>query len=300
MLTLFTIPKAFSGHVGIIQDNAVGSWIRLGSGCEVILFGDDPGVAEAAARHGARHVRDLQRNRFGTPVLTDVFTRADAMARNPLLCFVNADIILFKDIIVAAQVVADHFLLVSSRFNCRIAGPLPFGPNWDRDLRARVLHDGRMYPAGGSDIFLHPRGLFGAVPSFAIGRGYWDNWLMLRARQRGANLIDATNAVVAVHQEHDYAHVAGVPPDAKDDDLAFAATEEAEQNLALAGGRRRLYTTYDATEVLSADGRLLSTLRPELFFRRAKAWLRRATPLAPAALRRWRRRGTPPKPSRTA
>jgi hypothetical protein len=275
MLTLFTIPKAFAGHAGVIQDNAIGSWIRLGSGCEVILFGDDPGVAEAAARHGAQHVPDVARNSFGTPTLDDIFTRADAIARNPILCFVNSDIVLFEDIVAATRSVAGRFLMVSSRFNFRITDPLAFGPDWERDLRARALDEARMYPAGGSDFFVYPRGLFGAIPPFAIGRGYWDNWLMFRARQCGAKLINATDAVVALHQDHDYAHMAGVAANAVNGDFPIHTTEETERNLSLAGGHGSLYTVYDATEILSGDGRLISSLRPTLFGRRAKAWLRR-------------------------
>jgi hypothetical protein len=177
--------------------------------------------------------------------------------------------------VAATRMVAGRFLMVSSRYNCRITGPLSFGPDWDRDLRARALEEARMYPAGGSDFFIYPRGLFGSIPPFAIGRGYWDNWLMLRARQRGARLINATDAVVALHQEHDYAHIAGVPAHAADGDFPRYTTKETEQNLALAGGPGRLYTLYDATEILTGDGLLVSTLRPTLIGRRAKAWLRR-------------------------
>ena len=140
MLTLFTIPKAFSGRIGLLQANAIGSWVRLNANCEVILFGDDPGVAEAAARFGVRHESQVTRTPQGTPVLSDIFARADAIARHPLLCFVNSDIILFNDVVTAARMVAAryrHFLMVSSRFNLRIQEVLAFGPDWDRDLRAR-------------------------------------------------------------------------------------------------------------------------------------------------------------------
>jgi hypothetical protein len=275
MLTLFTIPRALSGHAGVIQNNAIASWSRLGSGCETILFGDDAGVAEAAARHGARHVPEIQRNLSGTPILTDVFARAESLAEHNMLCFVNSDIILFGDILAAAQKLSGNFLMVSSRFNCRIAEPLTFGPNWDRELRQSALCEARMYPAGGSDIFVYRSGLFGALPPFAIGRGYWDNWLMFRARQRGARLIDVTPSVVAVHQDHDYAHMPGIQAEAHADFLTYA-TEEIANNLALAGGRGHVYTIYDATEVLRSDGKLVGTLRPTLIWRRLKAWLRRA------------------------
>jgi hypothetical protein len=289
MLTLFTIPKAFSGATGTAQDNAIGSWTRLGDGCEVILFGDDPGVAEAAARHAVRHVPDMARNAAGTPLVSDLFARADALARHPVLCFVNADIVLFPDILAAARAARGEFLLVSSRYDCRIDAALAFGPDWARDLRARVLREARMYPAGGSDLFLFPRGLFGTVPPFAIGRGYWDNWLMFEARRRGAQLIDATAAVVALHQQHTYEHLASAP--ARELDFLEPAPGEMADNLALAGGHGRLYTVYDATAVMTGDGSVAPTLRPALIGRRAKAWLRRRIAAAvPGVLRRLRDR----------
>jgi hypothetical protein len=293
MLTLFSVPKEFSGQAAIAQDNAIASWARLPD-CELILFGDDPGVADAARRHGARHVDGVQRNHHGTPILSDVFSRADAMASKPILCFVNADIILFDDLIAATRIACakrQDFLMVSSRFNCRIAEPLRFAPQWDRELRARSLAERHMYPAAGSDIFVYRPGLFGAVPPFAIGRGYWDNWLMFDARRRGATLIDATERVVAVHQHHDYFQIVGVPKGAEQSDPLYLASEEAQQNLALAGGQARLLTVYDANEILTRDDRLVSTLHPMLLRRRAKAWLRRRmaawTPGALRLLRRW-------------
>jgi hypothetical protein len=252
----------------------------LNADCEVILFGDDPGVAEAAAKFGARHEPQLTRTPEGTPILSDVFARADAIARYPLLCFVNADIILFNDVVAAARTVAAHsrhFLMVSSRFNLRVDDALAFGPHWGENLRARALDEARMYPAGGSDIFLYPRGLFGTVPPFAIGRGYWDNWLMLRARQRGASLIDATDAVVTLHQDHDYGHVIDMPAGNANGAKVFSSAA-GKRNLQLAGGRRRLYTVYDATVLLTEKGRFRSTTFSFLVWRRVKAWLRRMLP----------------------
>jgi hypothetical protein len=33
VFTLFTVPKAFEGHIGVIQRNAFGSWARLRPAC---------------------------------------------------------------------------------------------------------------------------------------------------------------------------------------------------------------------------------------------------------------------------
>jgi hypothetical protein len=43
----------------------------------------------------------------------------------------------------------------------------------------------------------------------------------------------------------------------------------------LAGGHGRLYTVFDATEVLNADGQLLGTWHPPFAYRRIKAKVRR-------------------------
>ena len=66
-------------------------------------------------------------------------------------------------------------------------------------------------------------------------------------------VADASDAVVAVHQRHDYRHVAGGLHEAH-----FGP--EAARNLELAGGKRRLYTINDASHRLTADGRLRRNL----------------------------------------
>src|SRR6185295_3255897 len=87
MVTFFTVPKSFVGSTKIIQDNAIGSWNRLGSGCDIVLFGNDPGVADAAQRHKTRHEPFTLRNELGTPLLSDVFHRMDVLARHPIVAF---------------------------------------------------------------------------------------------------------------------------------------------------------------------------------------------------------------------
>lgn len=276
MLSLFSLPKAFAGHAGVIQDNAIASWTRLDADCDIVLLGDDPGVAEAAARHGVRHEPAVARNACGTPLLSAALRVMERQARFPLIGLVNADIVLLSDILPAVRTAsrdARDFMLVASRFNCRIETPLRFEDGWETALRTRARGENRMYPAAGSDIFIFPHGLLGEVPDLAIGRGYWDNWLMRQARRKHARLIDATACVTVVHQEHRYDHVPGVPAAA--DDAPVYEGEEGRRNLALAGGHRRLYTVFDATHVLTADGRLRSTWSLPFAHRRLKALVRR-------------------------
>jgi hypothetical protein len=277
MVTLFSVPKNFIGSTKIIQDNAIGSWSRLGSGCDIVLFGNDPGVAEAAERHKTRHEPFTRRNELGTPLVSNVFHRMNILARHPIVAFVNSDIILLDDFLPAIDAVArchEKFLIVTSRFNCRIDHPFSFESGWAGELRQRARSENRMYPAAGSDIFVFPRGLLLEVPPFAIGRGYWDNWLMREARRTNADLIDVTAAVTAVHQMHSYSTVSGLPAESSMDAQVYD-TDEGRHNLELAGGPSRLYTVFDATKIMGEDRRLRSCWNPGLIRRRVKASLRR-------------------------
>jgi hypothetical protein len=278
MVTLFSIPKGFAGHIKTIQDNAVGSWKRLGASCDIVLFGDDPGVADAAVRHGVRYEPSIARNRYGTPLLSDAFRSMNILARHSIVAFVNADIILLEDFLPAIDAIVrnyERFLVIASRFNCRADHPLSFASGWDAELRRRARTENNMYPAAGSDIFVFPRGLLQNIPPFAIGRGYWDNWLMREARKVRAELIDATAAVTTVHQIHSYSTVVGVVGETSTDTHVYE-TDEGQNNLKLAGGRNRLYTAFDATKVMDEGGRLHSSWSPLLIRRRVKAAVRRA------------------------
>ncbi len=96
MLSLFSVPKSFAGPAAVIQDNAIASWTALGKDCDIVLLGDDPGVAEAAARHGVRHEPAIACNALGTPLLSAVLSRMDRQAKFPLVGLVNADIVLAR------------------------------------------------------------------------------------------------------------------------------------------------------------------------------------------------------------
>jgi hypothetical protein len=244
VLTLFTVPKPFAGPIAEIQRRALAAWTALGPDVQVLLLGDEDGTAEAAREAGADHVAELARTDRGTPRLDAAFAAADRAARHPLRCFVNADVILFDDLLRAAQLVsAEHerFLIVGQTLDLDLAAGAA------SPARPEALAHGRRRGAAALDYFVFPAALYADVPPFAIGRACFDNWLVWRARQ-DAVVVDATADVVAVHQRHDYGHVAGGKAEAYYGD-------EAARNLELAGGKSRLYTLHDAGHVLR-DGRL--------------------------------------------
>src|SRR5258708_5802556 len=103
-LTVFSIPKPFvEGHVSLIQRNALDSWRQLGPDVEVLLMGDDDGVAEAAAEYGVKHVGAAATNEYGTPLLDWAFRSAAEHASGEVVCYVNADIVLLDDFLAAVR-----------------------------------------------------------------------------------------------------------------------------------------------------------------------------------------------------
>lgn len=278
MITFFTIPKGFSGRSDWIQRNAVGSWTRVVPDGQVILFGDDPGVAEAAAELGVEHIPELERTEFGTPRLDGAFSRAREAARSPLLCFVNADIVLLDDFRSAALRIAGlaPLLAVGETWDTAVDGPLDFTGDWQRQLR-RLAKTGNRRGAGALDYFLYTPDVYDELPPFAVGRFGFDNWLIWKARDRGAVVIDATPSVRGIHQRHDYSHLAG-------GGAVMRTSDEANRNLRLIGSKSRLYTRYDATHVLGR-GRLrrnaLATFRLKENARKALYKLRVHTPWPP-------------------
>ncbi len=249
MLTLFSIPKPFQGHVGTIQRNAIRSWVALRPPCEILLFGDEDGTAEVSRELGVRHVPAVYRNEFGTPLLDGVFDGAQRAGSHRLMCYINADIILMSDFLKAlGRVRRRAFLLCGRRWNLDLTRHLDFeDPGWEAGLRQAVKDRGSLADIYWLDYFVFPRGFLGLLPAFAVGRPMWDNWLVYRARSRWGAVIDASEAFMAVHQNHDYSHV-------PHREGSMWEGPEARRNLELAGGRRHWFTLMDATHTLTKNG----------------------------------------------
>ena len=250
MLTIFSVPKPFVGHIGVIQRNALQSWSHLYPPCEIVLCGDELGIEEAAREFRTKWIPTLTRNDFGTPLLNSVFHQVREEASQRLLCYVNADIILLSDFLKAVRCIRFRkFLMAGQRWDMNIKGACDFNnPDWEGHLRAHLAKDGRLHPPAGSDYFVFPKDSdIGRFPPFAVGRPAWDNWLIYRARQLRIPVIDATKVVTVVHQNHDYAHMR------KESDRRWKGSE-ADRNRELAGGWECVFTLLDATHLMTSKG----------------------------------------------
>jgi hypothetical protein len=245
MLTLFTVPKPFKGYNGIIQRNAIQSWTRIFPDGEILLCGDDCGTEEAAIEFRTKYVPDIERNEYGTPLLSSIFEKACQKATRPLLCYLNADIILMDDFNRAVfSIPFKNYLMIGRRWDLSLTQEWNFElPDWQERLKSLVAKKGSLHPVTGIDYFAFPHGGMGHLPPFAVGRPAWDNWMVYRARVNRVPVVDATLVTTVVHQNHDYSHVK---------DAADNTTEgpEATINRELVAGWDKMFNVRDATHIL--------------------------------------------------
>ena len=292
-LTLFSAPKPFTDpHIAMIQRNAIKSWTLLPD-VEVILLGEETGLAEAARDLGVNHVPEVKRNENSTPLISSMFRLAREHGHGNLLCIVNADMILMSDFVEAVKQVSklkDNFVLLSQRWDLDVTESLDFTEGWQNRLRSTVHGHGALHRPAGSDFFIFPKSCYTDVPDFAIGRAGWDNWMIYKARKEGWPVIDCTPSVMIVHQNHDYGHLPGGKPHYEHPD--------SNENIRLAGGQANIrYTILDSTHQL-VDGTLvrpkMTSLRfqrgVELFLRKIFFFLPESTIENVARPKRWQKR----------
>jgi hypothetical protein len=208
LCTFFASAKPFIGKARTAQYNALGNWQALG--LPVILLGDDEGVAEAAEAVEALHIPAIAKTVHGTPLLSDIFEKAQQAATTPLVCYINADILLPPSFLTALQAAVcrwAYFLMIGQRWDVDVASELSFDGGWPARLESLRRERGRLHGPWGLDYFVFPRGMVRSMLPFAIGRPGWDGWLIWSQSARGTPLLNATAGVPALHQNHDYGHV---------------------------------------------------------------------------------------------
>lgn len=255
-MTIFITPKGFDHpHIDLIQRNAVKSWKQFGSDVDIVLIGNDSGVSEAAADLGVGYVSEVKRSKWGTPLLSDIFLTGRNFSDSPLLAYVNADIILLPNFMNFSKKILESekksFLLVGQRWDLDVQSPVDYSNGWQERMYKDIETRGRRHPAGGSDYFVYPRDCFMTIPDFAIGRSGWDNWMFYEARLKKYKLIDCSDAIDIVHQDHDYAHLPNGQPH-------YRLPESAE-NVKLAGGKRNIFTLADCNWKMKKDGSLVKS-----------------------------------------
>ena len=268
LITIFSAPKPFTDpHIANIQRNAIASWTKLPE-VEIILLGDENGLADVAHQLGVQHIEKVSRSPSGAPLMDRMFALAREYGTGQLLCIINADIILFPDFVETAKQAAsqsENFVLLGQRWDLDVTTQLDFSNDWADQLRAIAHSQGHLHRPAGSDYFLFPAACYTDIPTFTIGRSGWDNWMIYKARKEGWPVIDATSSVMIIHQNHDYSHLPGGKP--------HYDHPETDENVRLAGGRAvTRFTLLDANYCIENGKIVPQKMNRERLWRRIEAW----------------------------
>lgn len=250
MITFFSTPRPFRGPFDTIQRNAIKSWIKVFSGCEIILFEDEEKTTCAVARElGIKCITNIERDEFGTSLLSDVFKKVKEAAKFKIIVHVNSDIILMDDFLRAIAQVLDilkdrPFFMSGRRWDLDIKEPIDFDKNnWQEELKEIAKNKGKMCALSGMDYWILPLDFPFEIPPFIIGRPGMDSWLVYKSRYVGIPVIDSTAVVNAIHQNHNY-------PNAKKDFFEI----EKSRNIKIAGGLMNMFTLREANFILTNRG----------------------------------------------
>lgn len=246
-LTVAMTPKAFVGPDAEVQHFAISSWVRAGA--QVILMGAEHGTREVSRELGVGHVAEVQAVRSGTPSVPGLIHTLQDRADCTVRALVNADIALVEGgeatLRCLAELVASgrRWLGVARRRNVEWGAIKEVDPS---RLAAQVAKEGRLHPASGSDLFIFAVDPWDRIPPLAVGRTYWDAWLLWAAHRSGSVIVDLTPSLVLAHP------VVGPPDPATMERLWFGT--EAIENGRLTDRRGRLVSESD---LVLRDGTVL-------------------------------------------
>lgn len=255
-LIFAAIPKPFKGHIGTIQRNAIRSWARLPIDKQIVLLAESS-AQEIADEVGATVIPDCPVDEYGTPLFGPAIEQVAKLDAD-LVCYLNADIITMPELAATldeARARFDRFLMVAKRWNYDCDREFDFSPGWAEALRADVLENGRLFAPQAIDMFAFTPAIYAQIPPFAIGRSYWDNWMIAAARRSGATVLDVTDRAMLVHQNHDYTGFANLQE--------IRESIQGRRNFYLAGDCHSIIATIDdASHRMAATGEIKASATP--------------------------------------
>ena len=203
--------------INTIQNNAILSWLKLEPEPEILLLTRGSHIEKLFYKFNFKNYKIIQNfktNKYGTPLVDDIFLKVQKYAKYDIICYLNTDIILTQDFINSIKIMVreirnrfltEEFLIVGRRTDLKIDKEMDFKDGWDLELKERAEKEGKLLLSG-IDYFIFSKGFFDDLPPFNLGRGEWDNYLVFYALERKAIVIDATKQILVIHQSHHYKH----------------------------------------------------------------------------------------------
>ena len=225
-ITFVTAPRPFDDETSARQRAAILSWQLQPGNKEILLLGDEAGIAEFAAEFGFSHVAKIKKSEpDGIPLMNSLFQEASKAAKHGVICYINTDISLPPASWWAA---IQHTLplLMAQEKDFLIAGPrLEFpeeieafnsiSSDWGKWRAQNVLKKTYSDPIidGAIDWFVYRRGAYDEFPPFKLGRFVWDSWMVDSAVRAGWNTVSTYNqsnvgeqTTYGMHWHHSRAH----------------------------------------------------------------------------------------------
>lgn len=257
-LLIFACPKPFVEPFTIIQQNAINSWKQLHGKyveTEIYLLGDEIDVEQHATQLNVKHIPDIKKNQYGTPLVDDIFKTIkkigiESQEQNPdetvVCCYINADIIVFPEFVknIVSFIRArekqtfrdkckhadpNRYLLIGARWDTDNVPEIDFEDNeWGGFLTDHAEKHGQAHGCWGIDYFIFSPTTFGYIYPFALGKFVWDRWLVGNVFRNDSITVDITKTNFIVHQNSDWyqACTGGVTSNRK----ALFDTEEVKIN----------------------------------------------------------------------
>jgi len=210
-------PKPFLPEFKNIQLNSIQSWLRLDITKRVLVFGEEDGIQESLFSLPSVEFHKVQKNKFGTPIVSDIFKQLQQQTKIEqekdtsirwYACYVNCDIILCSNFINtlkafdAAHRFQKDFLLIGDRTDLDFQDAIDFKDEWETSILKKVSKEGRSHGKSGIDYFIFSSTTYPFVFPFALGKLFWDRWLVGNAFRRGSDVmtVDVSNTVTVIHQ----------------------------------------------------------------------------------------------------
>ncbi|HVP21145.1 MAG TPA: glycosyltransferase family A protein [Anaerolineaceae bacterium] len=263
LLTIITSVKPFvDPHIINLQRNAFQSWKELGPDVDIVVVGEEAGLAEVCQEMNLRRAPAIRRNQGGTPLVSSIYELGRQASTSPLLAYINADILVMPDFLEGARQAAEKyqkFLIMGRRWDLDVTAPIDFSEGWQARLWQQVQSTGKHHRRVGSDYFIFPRDCFVDIPDLTVGRAFWDNWMIYWARRNHWATIDGSDGIQIIHQNHDYSHLPHGQSHHKHPDTY--------ENVRLGGGSRTTFLLDDANKKLTPGGIVPMPLTWKKFWR---------------------------------
>ncbi len=208
MITIFSTPKNFTNEFTKIQKNAFLNWRSLSKKIEIIIMGNSLGAESEAKKIGAKYIKEIESSKDGIPTIPGLFKTAEKNSTNDILCYVNSDILFPKNFLETIKILKMYnrkYLAVGHRWDLNVNELIDFSNSDDsNNFWSYAKEKSKKHSCTGIDYFIFKKGTFNKIPKLVIGRIGWDNWLLWKARNKRIPLIDISDNVFTIHQNHSY------------------------------------------------------------------------------------------------